>query len=215
MDEFVSAVKDAVAPPSMHRRVPSTSYEAISSEKLGQPAWMAIPDDDDAEVEKARSWSGTAWWMIISGCVLAVLMHGEAPWWLIAIVAAEAYTSLRRVIGSLGKGAIVGAKSKAARTRRLRHFTSVRLAVGAPLDEIVARFLAFDSLETVRSIELGTNSSGEQRSRGHSLAMLVTFVGTEERNAFLRSPERTAFKAFLEPFVAEWFVFDFESGAVN
>jgi len=189
---------------------------------MKSPGWMAVPDDNEDEAMKvnsqARSMSATAWWLLVSSAVLAVLMHGEAPWWLIAIVAAEAYSSLRRVLIRMGKGTAAlppDSVETPTRLRRLRHFTSVKLAEGAPVDEIVARFLAFDSLGSVRSIELGSNSSSEQRSRGHSLGMLVTFAGLSQRNSFLNSPERAAFNAFLKPFVAEWFVFDMESGVVG
>ena len=44
---------------------------------------------------------------------------------------------------------------------------------------------------------------------------MVTFAGTVERQAYLDSDERRAFLAFAEPFVTEWFVFDFESGLVD
>ena len=66
----------------------------------------------------------------------------------------------------------------------------------------------------VRSIELGSNTSNENRSRSHSLGLLVTFDSHGQRSAYLRSAERAEFAAFADPFVAEWFVFDFESGGV-
>ena len=44
--------------------------------------------------------------------------------------------------------------------------------------------------------------------------MLVTFAGVGARAAYMSSPERKAFLAFCEPFIAEKFVFDFESGSV-
>ena len=66
----------------------------------------------------------------------------------------------------------------------------------------------------MRTLELGSNSSAERLSRGHQLALLVTFAGQAQRAAFLRSPERAAFRSFVEPFASESFVFDWESGSV-
>ena len=43
---------------------------------------------------------------------------------------------------------------------------------------------------------------------------MVTFGGHAQRAAYLRSPERAEFMSFADPFVAEYFVFDFESGGV-
>ena len=70
-------------------------------------------------------------------------------------------------------------------------------------------------LRQVRSLELGSNSSSERKSRGHTLGFLVSFSGVSERQAYYASPERAAFIAFAEQYVEEWFVFDFESGLVD
>ena len=210
-----------------HRRTPSSNYEPVPANAIHQPGWVAMPDENEDELmnveSQARSWSATMWWLFVSASVLAVLTYGEAPWWLITIVAAEVYASLRRwLLGlrSVTSTAAFASPGTPTRERRLRHFTSVRLSEGAPIDEIVARFLTLDSLSSVRTVELGTvmsssPSSTEQQSRGHSLGMLVSFAGTAERRAFLSSAERAEFLSFLEPFVSDRFVFDFESGAVN
>ena len=67
----------------------------------------------------------------------------------------------------------------------------------------------------IRSLELGSNSSSERHSRGHALGFMVTFSGMTQRQNYLGSSERAAFLAFAEPFVEEWFIFDFESGVVD
>ena len=36
-----------------------------------------------------------------------------------------------------------------------------------------------------------------------------------QRQTFLNSAERASFLAFAEPYVDEWFVFDFESGLID
>jgi hypothetical protein len=208
---------------------------------LRSPAWTAMPDDDDEEADQVMrgisSISGTFWWLLTSTVMLAFLLQSsvgpwgfwssgeipslgpwQAPWWLTVIFAAEAYASIRRLIlrywSSDAQQSSEGRGRGKQRNRRLRHFTSLRLAEGAPVDEIVARFLALDALSEVRSVELGSNSSTEKASRGHSLALMVSFSGHKQRAAYLNSPERIAFRAFAEPFVDEWFVFDFESGVM-
>ena len=51
---------------------------------------------------------------------------------------------------------------------RLRHWVSFRLTPEAPADAIVARLLALDALECVRTIHFGNNCSPEGKSRGHT-----------------------------------------------
>ena len=221
----------------------------MDAANLQQPNWVAMPDEEDEEAEgirqQASSISATVWWLFTSLAMLAgMLLMAEtvrAPWWLIAVVAAETYASLRRVLlrwslkdGDSGDAAVKRAK----RQRRLRHFTSMRLVEGAPVDEIVARWLALDALTAVRcstpsrailscdpyteacpvlqvrTLELGSNMSREGKSREHTLGLMATFAGARERDAFLSSPERAAFVAFTEAFVEDTFVFDFESGLV-
>lgn len=104
---------------------------------------------------QATSLSATFWYLLTSLSMLAgMLLMGEtvrAPWWLIAIVAAEAYASLRRFILKLSRtDANSSARPRVKRQRRLRHFVSMKLAAGAPVDELVARWLTLDALESVR-----------------------------------------------------------------
>jgi len=189
---------------------------------MRSPAWVAVPDADEDEASQvtaqATSISGTFWWLFTSAVMLvALLMSSQAPWWLCAIVGAETYVSLRRLVLSLygGDAPKPGAAQQARRERRLRHFTSLQLAEGAPVDEIVARYLALDALKEVRSLELGSiTNSNMAESRGHSLGLMATFAGLRQRDVFLASPERREFVAFCEPFVSETFVFSFESGAI-
>ena len=206
-----------------HRRMPSDAVPLASpAVQMRSPAWNAVPDDDDEEatdvILATRTMSASAWWMVVSLAVLGFLLQSElAPWWLVAIFGAEGYACCRRMFVQYVDGSVdsAGAAPRAVkRQRRLRHFTSLRLSPSAPIDEIVARFLALDALPAVRSIELGSNSSTEQRSHGHNLGLMATFAGTTERDAFLKSAERAAFLAFAQPFIDDSFVFDFESGAV-
>ena len=198
---------------------------------MRSPAWVALPDEDDDEAaqvgREASSITSTVWWLGTTMVMLAaMLLHAEnqAPWWLVAITAAEAYASFRRVLLNVtqGGGAFGGAGAQQQQQQqqpkqkptRVRHFTSLRLAEGAPIDEIVARFVALDAMSAVRSVEIGSNRSTERKSREHTLGLMVTFGGHSERAAFLRSAERSEFLSFAAPFVDEWFVFDFESGGV-
>ena len=136
-----------------------------------------------------------------------------------ALAAAEKRLVERRAKITLLEGKILkleSAQPLKQRERRIRHFTSLRLAKGAPIDEIVARFLALDSLEEVRSVELGTNAAPDSsESRGHHLALMVTFAGGQQRARYLASAARAEFLSFIEPFVADTFAIDFESGLVQ
>lgn len=200
-----------------HRRIPSTSYNPVAAADLDQPGWVAVPDVDDGMVQQVNSRAQLSWWLLVSLSLLVVLLFGEAPWWLVAVAAAEAYASLRRFVVDLSAVAPPqkDALETPSRVQRLRHFTSVRLAKGAPLEDVIARFLALDSLPSVRSVELGTNTSTEKTSRGHSLCFLVTFTGTAQRNSFLAAPEFVAFNSFLKTLAEEQFVVSFESGVTN
>ena len=209
--------------------------------RLRSPSWVGQPDDDDDEATQitrgAISISSAAWFVLTTTVFVAMLLQSragplgfwaedasfsswQAPWWLTAIFAAEAYASFRRLLfkayhgGSGGGGGGTGPLKQ--RERRIRPFTSLRLAKGAPIDEIVARFLALDSLEEVRSVELGTNAAPDSsESRGHHLALMVTFAGGQQRARYLASAARAEFLSFIEPFVADTFAIDFESGLVQ
>ena len=159
-----------------HRRNPSFGDAA----NLHQPTWVGQPDDDEDEDEikraanRASAIGTTAWFIMTSGVMLAMLLVSgsgplgfwstsamptgwDAPWWLTAIFAAEAYASFRRLFlkWKLGRSSvdILGQRKLAElasqRQRRLRHFTSMRLASSAPVDLIVAKFLELDELAAV------------------------------------------------------------------
>ena len=80
-----------------------------------------------------------------------------------------------------------------ATSGRLYHWVSFRLTPEAPADAIVARLLALDSLECVRTIHFGTNCSPEGKARGHTHGCLVTFNDVSDRDAYLVDPEHVAF----------------------
>ena len=44
---------------------------------------------------------------------------------------------------------------------------------------------------------------------------MASFSDVRARDVFLSSAERAAFIAFADPFVDEWYVFEFESGLVQ
>jgi hypothetical protein len=208
-----------------HRRMPSDFVPAaLPAVRMRSPAWVAMPDDDDDDAMEVTGLSQTGWWLVTCLAVVAFLLYGSAPWWLIAIVAAEVYASIRRVIFTFAdktseSSVTVSAAGASGRSqfretgRTWRHFTSVQLVSDAPVDAIIASYLSLDRLDMVGSIEAGLNTSTEEQSRGHVLGLMASFVGCEEREMFLKSKERADFKAFVEPFVKEWFVFDFEGGA--
>lgn len=194
----------------------NTAQDALN---LQQPSWVAMPDEDDAAASKAKEEAEAVmsplWWFVSTAALGAALLmfadSSHVPWWLLALLAAEGYAFLRRVL-------VTTVKPKrarpAARLRRLRHFTSMKLKPGAPADEMVAMFLAVDAMAEVKSVELGANRSTENSSREHSLGFLVTFGSEPAREKYLASTERAEFISFCDRHVDEWFVFDFESGSV-
>ena len=69
-----------------------------------------------------------------------MLLHTglQAPWWLVALTGCEAYASFRRVLLRYSyKNNKKQQQQQPQRPRpptRLRHFTSLRLVAGAPVD---------------------------------------------------------------------------------
>ena len=123
---------------------------------------------------KASAIGSTAWFLVTSGVMLSMLVISgkgplgiwttnsylsgwDAPWWLTAIFACEAYASWRRALikwkrskSEVGDPGSSAASLAAKRTRRLRHFTSMRLVDGAPVEELITRFIELDALASVR-----------------------------------------------------------------
>ena len=194
-------------------RIPSVADAVDLMPGIGDGLSLELSDEITASTRAA---GGSIWWLVTTISVfVGMMLHGEMPLWIRGVVAAEIYASVRLLINLKGGGdSRKPANKSPTRHRRLRHFTSVRLRKGAPVDEIVASFLALDELPCVRSIELGSNASAEGHSREHGLGFLVTFSSSADRFAFLRSERRAAFKEWATQYVDEWYVFDFESGAV-
>ena len=151
---------------------------------------------------------GSIWWSMSSVALVAALMGAELPcgssWSL-------GWRCTRACGGwSLGhrrrrrRPDFTGHVSTTTRVRRpssgvlatsgrLYHWVSFRLTPEAPADAIVARLLALDSLECVRTIHFGTNCSPEGKDRGHTHGCLVTFNDVSDRDAYLVDPEHVAF----------------------
>ena len=180
---------------------------------------LAMPDADDEDVgpmgrdsplRESRSVLGSIWWSMSSVALVAALMGAELPWWLLMVAGLEMYASVRRVVVLWATGVdddvptSPGHVSTTTRVRRpssgvlatsgrLYHWVSFRLTPEAPADAIVARLLALDSLECVRTIHFGTNCSPEGKDRGHTHGCLVTFNDVSDRDAYLVDPEHVAF----------------------
>ena len=120
-------------------------------------------------------------------------------------------------ISRLGGFSFYGSASsrKPISSQRLRHFMSVRLTEDSPVDEIVARFLSLDQVDSVESVEIGSNCSREGKSRDHQLGFMITFADRKKLKMFLVSEDRATFLSSIEPYVSDEFVFDFESGVVG
>ncbi|KAL1522233.1 hypothetical protein AB1Y20_021869 [Prymnesium parvum] len=197
----------------MHRV--ASAADAISLSASGGDG-LAMPDDEDDVVGNVtRTASAVTWWTVSSTVLcIGLLLHSgfDVPWFVAVIVFAEILISLARLWGQLVRS---GAKRSEKRRHRLRHFMSVRLHEGAPVDELVASFLSLDQMECVKSLEVGSNCSRAAKSREHQLAFLVTFRDQRRLNAFLASSERAAFLSTIAPYTTEEFVFDFESGVMT
>ena len=180
---------------------------------------LAMPDADDEDVgpmgrdsplRESRSVLGSIWWSMSSVALVAALMGAELPWWLLMVAGLEMYASVWRVVVLWATGVdddvptSPGHVSTTTRVRRpssgvlatsgrLYHWVSFRLTPEAPADAIVARLLALDSLECVRTIHFGTNCSPEGKDRGHTHGCLVTFNDVSDRDAYLVDPEHVAF----------------------
>ena len=180
---------------------------------------LAMPDADDEDVgpmgrdsplRESRSVLESIWWSMSSVALVAALMGAELPWWLLMVAGLEMYASVRRVVVLWATGVdddvptSPGHVSTTTRVRRpssgvlatsgrLYHWVSFRLTPEAPADAIVARLLALDSLECVRTIHFGTNCSPEGKDRGHTHGCLVTFNDVSDRDAYLVDPEHVAF----------------------
>ena len=164
----------------------------------------------DSPLRESRSVLGSIWWSMSSVALVAALMGAELPWWLLMVAGLEMYASVRRVVVLWATGVdddvptSPGHVSTTTRVRRpssgvlatsgrLYHWVSFRLTPEAPADAIVARLLALDSLECVRTIHFGTNCSPEGKDRGHTHGCLVTFNDVSDRDAYLVDPEHVAF----------------------
>ena len=180
---------------------------------------LAMPDADDEDVgpmgrdsplRESRSVLGSIWWSMSSVALVAALMGAELPWWLLMVAGLEMYASVRRVVVLWATGVdddVPTSPSHVSTTTRVRrpssgvlatsgrlyHWVSFRLTPEAPADAIVARLLALDSLECVRTIHFGTNCSPEGKDRGHTHGCLVTFNDVSDRDAYLVDPEHVAF----------------------
>lgn len=196
----------------------ASAGDAASLQSAGGGDGLAMPDMDHfGDFSSGKAASASLWWGIASAVLcIGLLLHSgfDVPWWVAVIVIVEALLSFRRVVMYLtGSGG--DTQQKASRRRRLRHFISVKLLPGAPVDDVIASFFALDQLPGVQSLELGSNSSREGLSRKHDLGFFITLHSEVELRAFLASPERATFMESLQSHIDELFIFDFESGVVH
>jgi Stress responsive A/B Barrel Domain len=102
---------------------------------------------------------------------------------------------------------------------KLRHvvlFGFANSVSATTIAEIVRRFAELKTLVPgVDEFEWGENASPEGLDRGHSHAFLLTFGGSEARDAYLVHPDHVAFAEWVGPFVSTVTVIDYEvDGAV-
>ena len=95
----------------------------------------------------------------------------------------------------------------------LRHFVALKFKETTTKEQIREIEEAFQSLKSkipqIVSIEWGTNTSPEQRSKGFTDAFLITFRTEQDRDAYLVHPAHLKFKETSLPLVADVLVMDF------
>ena len=202
--------------------------------KLRSPSWVGQPDDDGDEDEIARAASRasaigtTLWFLLTSGVMLSMLVLSgrgplgfwstgalpsgwDAPWWLTAIFACEAYASFRRLFlkWKLGRSNI-----DLLGQRKLSE-----LEATAVLDDATEEGAAPPAAKAAAAAAPGT-ASGPARSRsalgddGRSSALLevrsfldafralpMAEMAEEERAAAVRTLAEQKLKASANPIV--------------
>ena len=95
----------------------------------------------------------------------------------------------------------------------IRHILLIRFKPEANAQAIKAvreAFLAIPSkIEGVESVEWGENDSPENKNKGFTHCVLMTFEDEATRNRYLPHPEHEALVAIFRPTLDEIIVFDY------
>ncbi|SBS26703.1 Stress responsive A/B Barrel Domain protein [Marinomonas spartinae] len=96
----------------------------------------------------------------------------------------------------------------------IRHVLFIKFKDSATHEDISICFGNFEAIQTkvdgIESVEWGENSSVEDRNKGYSHCVLMTFVDQGSLDHYLPHPEHMALKAQLGPIMEDIIVFDYE-----
>ena len=95
----------------------------------------------------------------------------------------------------------------------VRHILLIRFNPQADAQAIGAVKEAFDAIpskiEGVESVEWGENDSPENKNKGFTHCVLMTFTDDAARNRYLPHPEHEALVAIFRPTLEDIIVFDY------
>ncbi|MBJ7555809.1 Dabb family protein [Marinomonas spartinae] len=95
----------------------------------------------------------------------------------------------------------------------IRHVLFIKFKEEATAEDISTCFGNFEAIQHqvkgIESVEWGENSSSEDRNKGYSHCVLMTFVDQASLDNYLPHPEHMALKAQLGPIMEDIIVFDY------
>jgi len=96
----------------------------------------------------------------------------------------------------------------------IRHILLIKFkhsADSSKIDKLSTLFEAMpDKVEGVISVEWGLNDSPENKNKGYTHSVVMTFANEEGRQNYLPHPEHEVLKAFFRPLLEDIIVFDYQ-----
>ncbi|MEJ2057017.1 MAG: Dabb family protein [Desulfofustis sp.] len=96
----------------------------------------------------------------------------------------------------------------------IRHILLIKFKESAKhsqIDELRALFAAMPNIvDGVVSVEWGINDSPENKNKGYTHSVLMTFANEQGRQNYLPHPEHEALKAVFRPLLEDIVVFDYQ-----
>ena len=95
----------------------------------------------------------------------------------------------------------------------IRHVLLIRFKPGTPPQSIERIRAAFKSMQSrvdgVVDVEWGENDSPENKSKGFTHCILMTFADENARNNYLPHPQHSALKEIFDPILEDIIVLDY------
>ncbi len=96
----------------------------------------------------------------------------------------------------------------------VRHLLLVKFTLATSEQDLIQLEQAFYQLKAdiagIESVEFGLNTSPEGLDKGFTHAILMTFIDTKARDAYLPHAKHEAFKTMFVPMIEDILVFDYE-----